>query len=227
MKGRDNPIMIREIQIMTAIYKNISLPAHQVSKLRGFFADLDPSDDYLHNHSLNGSDLYRYPMIQYKSLHGVPTIIACEEGIGSMYPWITKTKTLNIGGNLYHHLQKEIRIQDVLIGDSSRHISYHFLTPWMALNQKNFAVYQTLGSEEQNALLSRTLIGNILAICKGFSVTIDNQLEVSHDLRQVSVRYKGNQMIGFLGDFSVNCMLPSLCGIGKGVSLGFGTLNYS
>lgn len=220
-------IMKREIQIMTTIYKNIPLPAYRITQFRGFFANLDPSDGYLHNHSLNGTDLYRYPMVQYKSLYKIPTIIACEEGIQSIYPWILNVKALNIGGTIYHGLQKEIHIQDVVIGDSSQQISYRFLTPWIALNQKNFAVYQMLDSQEQTIFLSRMLIGNILSMCKGFSVTINNQLHPTHNLHQVPVRYKGNQMIGFLGDFSVNCLLPGLCGIGKGVSLGFGTFDYN
>ena len=72
--------------------------------------------------------------------------------------------------------------------------------------------------------LKKILIGNILSLCGAFGVTISQHLKAELDIREVNTSYKGVTMIAFVGEFEVNCLLPSMCGIGKGVSRGMGTL---
>jgi len=50
------------------------------AKLRGFFAAEFSNFVLLHQH--NGSRLiYRYPLIQYKILNGIPLILSIEKGV--------------------------------------------------------------------------------------------------------------------------------------------------
>ena len=103
---------------------------------------------------------------------------------------------------------------------------YRFLTPWLALNEENHRKYQRLRSwNEKKEMLSKILIGNIIAMSKGLGYTVPAPIEVELGrLREVPARLKGTPMIGFLGDFKVNFEIPDYLGLGKSVSRGFGTV---
>lgn len=216
--------MIRKIKVMTAIYSHIDISAGEARKLRGFFGNQNANDEKLHNHLQDGSQVYKYPVVQYKVLWGHPAVTAAEEGIISIYPLLMQNNELCIGSRSYTDTFLDIQISERLIGDSRKIQNYQFLTPWIALNQKNYRIYQKMGYEEQEAFLNKILIGNVLAFYKNFGVTIEQKLEAEHELKMIPIVYKKNKMIGFIGRFSVNCYLPDLFGIGKGVSRGFGTI---
>jgi len=52
----------------------------------------------------------------------------------------------------------------------------------------------------------------------------DKKEKKFNDLKERNILFKGEKMLGFIGEFKVNYILPSYLGIGKGVSRGFGTL---
>ncbi|MCI8516117.1 MAG: CRISPR-associated endonuclease Cas6 [Hungatella sp.] len=216
--------MIKQIRVMTAVYKNIRLSPSEAKNIRGFFADLDYTDSCLHNHKESGEQIYRYPLVQYKVAGGHPTIVAVEEGIRSIHPHLMGQTRMTLGEKTYTDMALDIRLAQRPVGDSRGLRQYRFLTPWLALNQNNYERYKGGSQEEQAALLSKILAGNILSMCKGFGVTIENRLTVTHELSPVSVWYKGKKMEGFRGSFQVNCCIPDLCGIGKGTARGFGTV---
>lgn len=216
--------MIRKEKFMIAEYNNIELKTQDAVKVRGFFADIDQSDSVMHNHRETGENIYRYPMVQYKVLHHHPVIIAYADGINALYPKLMQIDTVNFGGIVCQDPELKIRLETRMIGDSGKRRRFRFLTPWLALNQDNYKKYMSLSEEdEQTRMLERILIGNILSLCKGFGVNLEQRIKVLTNLRQISARYKGEPMIGFLGEFEANVMLPKLCGIGKGVSRGMGT----
>lgn len=206
-------------------YKNIELKMKDAIGLRGFFADIDQSDTVMHNHELDGRCIYRYPEVQYKVLHNHPYIVVFGDGIRSFYPKVMEVQTLTIGKNTYHNPDMHISLSTKPIGDCRNVNHYRFITPWLGLNQHNYKKYIKIESEEEKEkFLHRILIGNILSMCKEFKVNIENQLMITSDLKTIPVHYKKEKMIGFSGEFSVNCNLPSLCGMGKGVSIGYGTI---
>jgi hypothetical protein len=216
--------MIKKIQVMITIYTNICLSAKQSQKIRGFFADLDVLDSNLHNHRLDGKEIYRYPLIQYKVLQNHPVIIAIEEGIQSIHPHIMEQEALRIGNKTYTDTALDMRLGELPLGDSEDIRNYRFITPWLALNQRNYEDYHSADEGKKKQILSKVLVGNILSLCKGFGVTIEEKLQVKHQLTPVSVNYKGRKMIAFVGTFQVNCCIPELFGIGKGTARGFGTV---
>ncbi|MCD8023672.1 MAG: DNA repair protein [Lachnospiraceae bacterium] len=216
--------MTKKIKIMTASYKNIHLTASDARKVRGFFADLDDADSNLHNHTEDGTDIYRYPKIQYKVLNQKPVIVAAEEGIRSLHPHLMEQTEIKIGDKVFTDTELDINLSERPIGDSRDKKTYRFLTPWLALNQKNYAVYQKASTEEKEQMLTHILIGNLLSLCKGFGVTIERSLEAELHLKSTTVLYKGKKMEGFKGTFQVNCCIPELLGIGKATARGFGTV---
>ena len=216
--------MIKKIRVMTASYKNICLPLAEGKKIRGFFADLDYTDSYLHNHKENGEQIYKYPLVQYKVIGGNPVIIALEDGIRSIHPHLMEQTSLKLGDKVYTDMALDIQLSQLPLGDSKERRQYQFLTPWLALNQSNYEKYIQLEKEQQESLLNHILAGNILSMCKRFEVTIENRLTVTHQLKSTSVWYKGKKMAGFIGSFQINCCIPNLCGIGKGTARGFGAV---
>jgi predicted nucleotidyltransferase len=106
-------------------------------------------------------------------------------------------------------------------------MAYSFLTPWLPLNEANYARYQAGRLVERKRLLERILIGNILSMSKGLGYVVTEKIEISRlDVYPVRtpVRLKGVEMTGFKGTFAVNFELPDLIGLGKSVSRGFGTV---
>lgn len=216
--------MNKKIKVMTATYKHIQLSAAEARKIRGFFADLDQKDSRLHNHTEDGAQIYRYPLVQYKVIYGNPVIWAAEDGIRSVHPHLMSQEQLRIGNRVFTDLAMDIHLAELPVGDSRVIRNYRFITPWLALNQENYGRYQAAAEQDREALLSRILIGNLLALCKGFQVTVEQPLQVVHQLKELPVVYKGKNMSGFVGTFQVNCCIPELCGIGKGTARGFGTI---
>ena len=49
-------------------------------KLRGYFANLYKEEDLFHNHDDKGNSKYRMPLIQYKLINGMLSIVGIEEG---------------------------------------------------------------------------------------------------------------------------------------------------
>ena len=89
--------MTGKVRVMTAVYKNIKVSSAEARKVRGFFADLDKEDSHLHNHTIDGLDIYRYPKVQYKVLGGKPVIVAIEDGIRSIHPHLMEEREISSG----------------------------------------------------------------------------------------------------------------------------------
>jgi len=198
----------------------------QAKDLRGAIARLYPNEILIHQHSEDGAVKYNYPLVQYKYISGKCLIVGINEGAKVI-------NNLNLIGETVTFFRQEFRIlkKDVLFhespyGTTNVMLSYSFLTPWLALNEKNYEKYQKLGRWiERKELLESILIGNIISISKSLGYTVDEPITAKIiDMKEVNTRLKGTPMLGFLGTFSVNFEIPDYWGIGKSVSRGFGTI---
>jgi hypothetical protein len=79
---------------------------------------------------------------------------------------------------------------------------------------------------EKLQFLERILTGNILSFAKGVTLNIDKSLNISiiRIIRGKQVSFKGVKLIALNVEFRSNFFLPNHIGLGKGVSLGFGTV---
>ena len=108
-------------------------------------------------------------------------------------------------------------------------IDYQFRSPYLALNQENFATWERDRGPSRHRLLERVLVGNLLSLSKGIGLHVEERLHAEVDLEPDGwheVR-PGVRLLGFRGAFRVNFTLPDLWGIGKSSSRGFGTLTRS
>jgi len=202
--------------------KQITENAHQ---LRGFFAAKFNEYVLLHQHKAD-KFVYKYPLIQYKMIDSIPTIISINEGTEVLKEIYDGYDSLKLGGHEYRIFQREIIIKEQKFGVSDSIYEYQFLTPWLALNEKNYEKYTKFGTwEKKKTLLGKILIGNIISMSKSLGYTVPEPIKVNIlNLNELKTSLKGVPMLGFLGDFSVNFEIPDYFGLGKSVSRGFGTI---
>ncbi|MCF7803748.1 MAG: DNA repair protein [Candidatus Marinimicrobia bacterium] len=196
------------------------------AKLRGYLGGAFYDHPLIHNHE-NGKSRNRYPLIQYKILDDIPTIVSVKDGNAVIQKLFTEINEIQLINKTYPVLEKNLKQTKYDYGGSEQFYQYEFLTPWIPFNQKNYEQYKTLETNKQRAdKLKSILIGNILSQAKGLDYWIEQQLEVKLALHQTDrpVEYKKVQFIGFEGYFKVNFNLPDYLGIGKAVSHGFGTI---
>jgi len=217
-------LMRKTIPVLLACWPDIHMPEWQGRRLRGFFAAGQGEGSLLHNHGERGQGLYRYPLVQYKVIDGIPTVLAAAEGIQELLPLVTGCQELALGNRSYPRGTLQLSLTDQEVGDADAPVRYRFRTPWFGLNQENYRVYESAGQDERQALLDRVLAGNLLSLSKGLGVTVEVRLRVESALRPERVSFKGETVLGFTGEFSANFILPELMGLGKSVSRGFGAV---
>ncbi len=194
------------------------------SKLRGFFARKFDSYLLLHNHLGNNKFLYQYPRIQYKTIDQVKVILGLAEGVDVLQSIYNQYDKITLDGNSYQIFTKEIILKEEDFGISTNNLKYKFLTPWFALNEENYQRYKNYNYSERADQLKSILIRNIMAIAKTFQYFVESKIMVNTNLKETSIKFKGKDVIGFLGTFQVNFNLPDYIGLGKSVSRGFGTI---
>ncbi|MEG3224836.1 MAG: hypothetical protein BME94_04720 [Methanobacteriales archaeon Met13] len=194
------------------------------NQLRGYIGNQYPEHLALHHHLEGTQYLYTYPKVQYKVMGGTPSLLGIDEGADVVREISGSLDELLLGNNTYSVEQKIIyeRNSDVR---SDKNIQYKFITPWIGLNSKNYGIFSQMRDwKEKKALLNKTLVGNILSMCKGLGIIANRRLEAHSHLDPERVSFKGIEVLGFTGQFKVNFRIPDFFGLGKGVSQGFGTV---
>jgi hypothetical protein len=194
--------------------------------LRGAVCNLYPEERLLHQHCEDRKVDYHHPLVQYKIINGECLLVGSKDGAELLANLELATKTLCLGHENYNILTTELEFHHISIKTTETVQSYSFLTPWLALNEKNYEKYQRLGSwGRKKELLEKILIGNIISMSKSLGYTVPAPIEANiQNLKEVPAFLKGTPMLGFLGTFSVNFEIPDYWGIGKSVSRGFGTI---
>lgn len=222
------PTAHQTLDLTTIRFPEIQLQMRDAHKLRGYFGNLfREHSPLLHNHYENGEFRNSYPLVQYKVIDKTPTLVALDKGAFLLNQLFLKMHELHIDNYTYPIHNKLINAQSVEVGHTNQLIRYRFTTRWMALNQTNHKKYLSATPQQQQDMLQRILVGNILSFFKG----IDLQLEpherlmasVTH-LKPGTTQFKDNTMLAFGGEFVVNALLPDNIGLGKSVSRGFGTI---
>lgn len=194
--------------------------------IRGYFGNLFWDNPYAHHHKEDGSFIYRYPGVQYKIIDGSCVLIGFNKGLDIIKKTFHDLQEINLNGEWQEVLSKALESYTASFSVASEQLSYSLLTPWLALNEKNYEKYQKLGSwGKRKELLEKILIGNIISMSKSLGYTVPEPIKANiSNLKEVPTSLKGTPMLGFLGSFSVNFEIPDYWGIGKSVSRGFGTI---
>jgi len=218
--------MLHPIHQTIIRFPEIQLATRDAHKLRGYFGNLfQQHSPLLHNHLESGETSYRYPLVQYKVLDGVPTLVGLNEGADLLISLFLNIKELQIGDACYKVYQKNIESKTINIGLSNDLNAYKFQTLWMALNQENYKAYLTEDKEQQAKHLKAILVGNLLSFFKGMEYRAEGTIMANLKITgQRETQFKSNTMIAFEAGFVANVDLPAMIGLGKSVARGFGTI---
>ena len=92
----------QELPICRIKFPEIKLQTRDAHKLRGYFGNLfKEHSPILHNHYDDGRLRYKYPIIQYKVINNVPTLVGIGEGAELLPKLFLKIKELDIDGKKY------------------------------------------------------------------------------------------------------------------------------
>ena len=221
---------MKSIHTVTIQFPEIALATRDAHKLRGYFGNLfKEHSPLLHNHLNDGQLRYAYPLVQYKVLNNIPTLVGIEEGAKLLTQLFLNIKELQIEGNTFPVNGKIIRSAVQETGVAKDLFSYRFSTLWMGLNQQNFSRYVQADPEQQSTMLKKVATGNMLSFFKGISLYIEphERIMLNLQVNQKNTTFKNKQMLAFAGNFTTNVKLPNYIGIGKAVSRGFGTIEMS
>ena len=217
------------IHLTTIRFPEIQLATRDAHKLRGFFGTFFMQHSpLLHNHLETGEATYRYPLVQYKVLNGMPTLVGLNEGADLLITLFLNIKTLEIGERTFPVYEKNIESKMIDIGLAADLHAYRFQTLWMALNQKNYIEYLGEDDDHKGRHLKAILVGNILSFFKGMNYRAEGNIMANLKItNQRETQFKNNAMLAFEGEFVTNALLPCLIGLGKSVARGFGTITES
>ncbi len=212
------------LQTLTLILKTTETVTESAEKLRGFFGNRFQDYPILHHHPDEGISLYQYPMVQYKIIEGTPVILGIEDGVGVLKEISWDIEEFVLGKITYKVEERQIIEKTQEFGCSDIFRQYRFISPWIALNEKNYESYLQFNQKSRIKLLHQILAGNLLSISKSLGYVVLEQIKVKTKVSPVKVYSKGIPLIGFEGEFQTNFMIPDYFGIGKSVSRGFGVV---
>lgn len=205
-----------------------NLNSWEASAFRGAVIEKVGRENLLfHQHLGENQFLYRYPMIQYKSIHKQPAIFCIGDGVDEIHKlfnksnWIIQLKDKKV----------DLTIDDLRLNSFNLNVwdkSFNFtLNRWLALNEINFAKYKAISDEfEKIEFLEKILIGNILSFAKGIDWQIEKEVKarIIKIVKTRNLKYKDTHLMSFDVDFTSNVFLPNYIGLGKGVSHGYGVV---
>ncbi len=216
------------LQTLTLILRTKTPMTDNPQKLRGYIGNCFKDYPILHHHSDGNRYNYSYPRVQYKIIEGTPIIVGVEEGAEILREISKDIKEIKIDykdkSKIYTILEKQTIEKSQEFGQTDNSIQYSFITPWLALSQKNWDLYRVSTKKNRINLLKRILIGNILSVSKSLEYVVLEDIKVKTNLTETEVIQKGIKMPAFTGTFITNFLIPDYFGIGRSVSRGFGTV---
>lgn len=204
------------------------IAAHEIPAFRGAVADTAGHQHILfHNHNGNEGLRYSYPLIQYKRVGSKATLLCMDEGVEEVHHFFQSAdRTVRLSGR-----ELKLEIDSLILNQFTLQVwdkTFQYrIHNWIALNQDTYKTWQGLTSEEEKRqLLERTLIGNLLSFAKGIGWRVEKPIELHITGLEPprAVRVKQAKVLGFTATFRCNVFIPEFMGLGKNVSLGFGTV---
>lgn len=214
---------------------NLALKQKEVPLFRGAVNSILPKGSVLfhqHRDDSVGGFRYGYPLVQYKICRRKATIICVGAGIDAFTQFISSFDgRLSIGSQENTSVAiEEVGFEEVPISELFQPDSLgclYKLRNWLPLNRENYQTYLNCSSMiEQIELLEGILVGNILSLLKGVGIYFDEAIVVritQMDEPRIQ-QYKGVRLMSFSLCFRSNVKLPNDVGLGRHVSVGYGTV---
>ena len=223
MKENSKIVTVKIIQVQ---FPNNPMNRFDIPKFRGYIANRYPKYYLIHNHLENGKLRYGYPLIQFKTIRKIPTIIGIGESIDILKNVFLDVEEIDIDGKRESVWEKSIKVRQEEFGQSKEFFNYKFVSPWMALKEENYETYKVMNAVEKQLFLRHLLRENFKTVSKGVQYWISNidEIKVEGFFSEVIRNFKNNRMVCFIGKFNTNFLIPDHIGVGKQVARGLGTV---
>lgn len=208
----------------------IPLKPSDTEAWRGAFIQVAGMDeDLIHNHSIDGGDLNRYPLVQYRSSRGLATIVAWGEGVASMERLMPAYmgKPVDINGMAANLLPSKLLTGDFELSASAEaRLRFYSLRNWIPLNSATYQQWAAADPAGQKDMLEKLLATQIITFAKAMGVRLPKfralLLEVGEPHKRM---VHGNPLLAFNAKFTADLDLPQGMAIGRAVALGYGTIS--
>lgn len=217
------------LTIRTAVVGfSCALTSKEIPLFRGAMLHLAQQDDVLFHDHVGDGFRYRYPLIQYRVVDGHAALVCVSEGVDAVDALLGANFSAEVNIGRRRELLQVAYVQrdGALLGIDDTEHTYR-LHRYLPLNQENHMRYRHMDSlVERNSLIEHCLVGNILSLAKSMGLFLEQRVTA----RIMSVdgerqyNYKHVSMLGFDLTVKSNILLPSMIGLGKGVSLGYGEI---
>lgn len=215
-----------KVKTILITFNNLVILKNQISDFRSFLnKQLDYQADILHNHTDDG-EIYRYPLVQFRSVAGKAVLFGIGEGVGFI-------KKLIVSDMLPAEFRADIKMEETEteIGMSEKPITYS-LNHYLPLNTDNYESWKKQDDLiQRTTLLQKVTVGHLLNFCTEMGFKIPNKsltvkLKRVDTLESVKLKASGNEMqfLCFNVTFEANLTLPTNISLGKGKSKGYGVL---
>ena len=116
-----------------------------------------------------------------------------------------------------------LTLQHGQFGVSERLLRYRFMTPVLLFKSENYRRYQVMDEAGQRAERDRLLVSNLLTAMRGLDVTFPERLYATFtQIKTQTCHYKNQDLLGVIGEFICNAIIPDGLALGHAVSHGFG-----
>jgi Cas6b C-terminal domain/Cas6b N-terminal domain len=176
------------------------------------------------HHHRGGRLIYQHPLIRYDARGQQATIAGLAEG-AFLLRSIPAMEVLRLGHYQCRVTNRSIALSRAEVGPCPERLTYDFETPYLALNQANYAHWSRSDSSDRHRLLQRVLVGNLLSLAKAIRLHVSERIQAEVDLEPNAWQElkPGVRLLGFHGTFRANFRLPDGWGIGKSSARGFGS----
>lgn len=219
--------MKNQINTLVISFKN-ELKQAEIGRFRGAVIDATENAGVLfHNHLEDEKFRYSYPLIQYKRIRKRAAIVCVGEGTEAIGDFFSSCNfEIEIGERPVLLEVDAVKASQTMMQVWEDEFTYH-IRKWLPLNSENYERYKQIDSlADKYSMLENMLTGNILSMAKGVGVQFDKQVmcKITEIGDPRLATYKGVRLTSFDAEFKTNVSLPDYVGLGKGVSLGMGTV---
>lgn len=221
--------MKNRVQTFIIRYGN-EIEFHKLPQLRsGILKAMHNNANVLfHNHTSESTLRYAYPLIQYKRIGGKAAIVCMNDGVNVIGEFLSRGSIDIEIEDTPTTLRLENAIPRITTTQVWEDAVFRYnIRRWLPLNKENYVKYCSIESYiERIAFLEKILTANILSFCKGANINLERNIKCSIvDLSEPRLlRFKNTKLMAFDALFSCNITLPDYIGIGRHVSVGFGTV---
>lgn len=214
------------LQVLTLQFAN-KISEKEIQYLRGVAIAATQRQSVLFHNHIDEELRYSYPLVQYKRIDGKAAIVFVGDACQQVPLFLDGFKEEVRLGLRPVRLQIEDMQQNqgsMVIGTEGH---YYRFSDWLPLNGLNFHRFEELETlSEKIELLESLITGNILSMAKGLNIFLEDRFVVKLTDLSVPRRtgFKGTTMLSMDGEFVTNIDLPSDIGLGKGASIGHGTI---